>query len=338
VTPTHTIGGTVSGLVGTGLVLEDNAGDDLSVAASGAFVFKTAVKSAAAYAVTVKTQPTTPSQTCAVASGSGTVAAADVTTVQIACTTDVFAVGGMVSGLIDGSLVLQDNAGDDLVVSQSGAFSFATNVASGAPYAVTISQQPAGQVCSLAGDTGTVGAAAVSSVLVNCTPNTYAIGGTVTGLVGTLVVQNEGGDDLTLTADGTFAFATPIQHGSAYAVTTLTTPTSPNQTCTITNDSGTVGTADVSDVTIVCTTNPYTVSVSVSGVAGAGLVLQNNAGDDLAIAADGDYTFATTVLDGQPYAVTVSVQPTNPDQVCTVTDGSSVIAGADVTGIVVTCE
>src|SRR5437762_2302183 len=85
-----------------------------------------------------------------------------------------------------------------------------TPAASGAAYAVTISQQPAGQACTLAGDTGTVGAAAVSSVLVNCTPNTYAVGGSVTGLVGTLVVQNEGGDDLTLTADGTFAFATPI--------------------------------------------------------------------------------------------------------------------------------
>ncbi|MCH8844992.1 MAG: hypothetical protein IID61_18700 [SAR324 cluster bacterium] len=36
----------------------------------------------------------------------------------------------------------------------------------------------------------------------------YAIGGTVTGLSGALVLQNNGGDDLEIGVDGTFAFAT----------------------------------------------------------------------------------------------------------------------------------
>lgn len=50
------------------------------------------------------------------------------------------------------------------------------------------------------------------------------LGGTVNGLSGTLVLQHNGGDDLTLTSDGTFAFATPVAVGSAYRVSVRTQP------------------------------------------------------------------------------------------------------------------
>ena len=38
-TMTYTIGGTVSGLTGTGLVLQDNGGNNLTVSANGSFKF-----------------------------------------------------------------------------------------------------------------------------------------------------------------------------------------------------------------------------------------------------------------------------------------------------------
>lgn len=81
----YSIGGTVSGLSGSGLVLQDNGGDNLAVSANGTFTFATKVNSGAAYAVTVLTQPSNPAQTCAVTNGSGT-ASADVTNVAVACT------------------------------------------------------------------------------------------------------------------------------------------------------------------------------------------------------------------------------------------------------------
>src|SRR5690606_1013999 len=63
----------------------------------------------------------------------------------------------------------------------------------------------------------------------------------------------------------------------------------------------------------------YAVQAAVSGLAGTGLVLRNNGGDDLAIAADGSHAFATLLADGSPYAVTVATQPTaDPPQTCTV--------------------
>ncbi len=70
----HTIGGRVDGLTGTGLVLQNNGGNDLAVAAAGNFQFTQTVAHGGAYAVTVHTQPA--GQACAVANGSGTANAA----------------------------------------------------------------------------------------------------------------------------------------------------------------------------------------------------------------------------------------------------------------------
>ena len=42
------------------------------------------------------------------------------------------------------------------------------------------------------------------------------------------------------------------------------------------------------------------------------LVLQNEAGDDLAIPGDGHFTFSTPIAAGAIYAVTVKAQPTDP--------------------------
>ena len=83
---TYTIGGTVSGLSGTGLVLQNNGSNNLSVSANGSFTFTTAIASGGAYMVTVLTQPSNPAQTCGVTNGSGT-ASANVTRIQINCTT-----------------------------------------------------------------------------------------------------------------------------------------------------------------------------------------------------------------------------------------------------------
>jgi uncharacterized repeat protein (TIGR03803 family) len=79
---TYTVGGQVSGLTGS-VVLENNGGDDLTVSASGAFAFKTALAGGTGYDVTVHTQPA--GMSCAVSGASGTVAAANVTSVQVAC-------------------------------------------------------------------------------------------------------------------------------------------------------------------------------------------------------------------------------------------------------------
>ena len=105
--PTYSIGGAVTGLTGSGLLLQTNAGDVVPVSKAGAFTFTNQLASGAAYAVTVKTQPSTPAQNCVVNNGSGTVGTANVTTVAVACSTVAnFAVGGTVSGLVGSGLTL----------------------------------------------------------------------------------------------------------------------------------------------------------------------------------------------------------------------------------------
>ena len=80
-------------------------------------------------------------------------------------------------------------------------------------------------------------------------PLTYSIGGSIAGLSGTVVLQNNGGDNLSLSSDGSFAFTVTLQPNSAYAVTVATQPA--NQVCSVSNGTGTA-TASVTNVIIAC--------------------------------------------------------------------------------------
>ena len=105
---------------------------------------------------------------------------------------------------------------------------------------------------------------------------------------------------------------------------------------------------DANPTPITTPTSFYTIGGTVTGLAGSGLVLRNNGGDDLAISANGLFTFATSLADGSAYAVTVATQPSNPSQACSVSSGpppqkglivggTGVVSGANVTDLLVEC-
>ena len=196
-------------------------------------------------------------QTCTVSNGSGTVGSANVTSVAVSCSNAAsYTVGGTVSGL-SGTVVLQDNGGDNLSVGANGTFTFATSLVGGASYSVTVKTNPSGQSCTVSGGSGTVGSANVTSVAVSCAnAASYTVGGTVSGLSGTVVLQDNGGDNLSVTANGPFTFATAVVSGASYSVTVLTNPS--GQSCTVSNGSGTVGSANVTNVAVSCGTNTGT--------------------------------------------------------------------------------
>lgn len=88
----------------------------------------------------------------------------------------------------------------------------------------------------------------------------FTVGGIVTGLNGSgLTLSNNGGDDAVITASGPFTFARGLQNGAAYNVTVATQPSAPAQQCTVTNGSGTVDGANVTNVSIACAVAPFTV-------------------------------------------------------------------------------
>jgi photosystem II stability/assembly factor-like uncharacterized protein len=341
---TYSISVSVSGLTGTGLVLQNNGGDNLAVPGDGSFTFATALADGANYNVTVLTQPSNPAQTCSVSNGSGTVSGADVTDVQVSCSTiPTYTVGGTVSGMTGSGLTLQNNGGDDLVIADNGSFTFATAVPDSASYDVTVLIQPVNpaQFCSINNGSGIINGANITDIEVNCTTGaSFGVGGTVSGLTGSgLVLQNNGGDNLAIPGDGSFTFTTALADGANYNVTVLTQPHLPTQTCAVSNDSGTVSGAPVTNIQIACITDrthTYTVGGMVSGLTGSGLVLQNNGGDDLAIMTNGGFIFPTALASWASYSVTVHTQPTNPAQTCLVSNGTGSFV-SDVTDVNVQC-
>lgn len=220
---------------------------------------------------------------------------------------------------------------------------------------------PVSQTCetSQTGMNGSLLRAFLEPIAVTCTAVEYTVGGQVSGLAGTgLVLQNNAGDNLSISSNGAFTFPTALSDGSRYDVTVLSNPSDLSQTCSvgrivpgkgeINPGSGIISGANVNDIAITCTTNRFTIGGQVSGLVGSGLVLRNNGGDDLPVSANGGFTFATSLLDGSPYNVSVAVQPSNPAQTCSVPMaaspqkgvvvlGAGIVNGANITNIPVSC-
>jgi hypothetical protein len=90
----------------------------------------------------------------------------------------------------------------------------------------------------------------------------------------------------------------------------------------------------------------FTVGGTVTGLVGAGLELELSAEGPpgtpatttLRRSANGPFTFSfTELVSGNPYQVRVKTQPTNPVQVCTVTNASGTMEDANVTNVEVHC-
>jgi hypothetical protein len=128
---TYTIGGTISGLAASGLVLA-NGGQSASPAANAtSFTFPTAASSGASYAISVSSQPA--GQTCTVANGSGTVATANVS-VQVTCAANnmggTAATGSAIAGA---SVTLVDSNGTQITTKTDSAGNFSLSSTSLTP-------------------------------------------------------------------------------------------------------------------------------------------------------------------------------------------------------------
>lgn len=171
---------------------------------------------------------------------------------------------------------------------------------------------------------------------------TYSIGGTLFSSGGTLVLQDNGGDDLTLGNVGTFTFATKLAAGAAYAVTVKSAPSLPLQNCVTGSNaggpaSGTVAAADVTSLFVFCSPVALTLGGSVSGLVGSGLVLASDL-QALPVAGNGSFQFTAPILSTGSYAVSVASQPSAPAQTCVVSNGSGNQPTANVTNVQVSCS
>ena len=265
-TSTYLIGGMVTGLAGSGLVLQNNAGTDLAVSAAGPFSFTAALAKGAAYAVTVKTQPSSPTQNCVVYNGTGTVGSASDGNLEVICSTV-------------GRFAYAANAADNTVSvysidSTSGALAaVGTPVPTGtSPYA--IAARPDGQyiyvVNQISGNISVYAVNATSGALTAIPGSPFATGVDPQALAfdpsgAHLYVANNGSDNL-----------------SAYAVDVSTGALVPLSTAYATG------------------TGPSAVSVSSDG--GWVFVANNGGSNNISVFAITAGTGALTPVTGSPFA------------------------------------
>jgi len=280
-----TISAAVSGLTaGQGVTLLNNS-DVLAFTTNGTTIFPAQVPSGSSYLVTVRS--TTAGVSCNVVSGSGT-ATANVT-VQVNCSTTGTPTIAVTSPL-NGALFTAGTGGTfDVPIAvtitnfdlSTGAWKMEIdgNTASAAFFSTsTLKSFAVGShtiIFKLTGpgkaytplasqNTDTV----TFEVKAAASSPTYTVSGTITNLTGSTTLslfnaQGQQKDDAPNTTNGSFSFNAQLADGSTYDVRTS------NTDCTVTNGTGTISSANVTNVAIDCTsTNP----TPVAGLASSGRV------------------------------------------------------------------
>jgi uncharacterized repeat protein (TIGR03803 family) len=332
-TPTYTLSATVSGLGSSGLVLSVNGTDVAVASGASTLVLARSLASNTRYAVTVKTQPL--GATCSIAGGSGTIGSANAANVVVTCADQAYLLGGSISGLNGGGLVLANGAETVAADAAATSFVFPIPVAYSSSYIVTVQTQPAGLACAVSRGSGTMPASAVTNVAVSCTDQAFNLGGSITGLGGNSGLELNNGLDTLAVAAGSTTFTMPgkVSFGSSYAVQVQSSPA--GMTCTASSAAGTMPAMYVTNVVIACSDRSYSVGGTVSGLSSIGLVLAN--GSDALTVAAGSTGFAmpTPVAFESPYNVTVQTQPTG--LTCSVSGATGTMSTMPVSSVAVTC-
>lgn len=348
-----TVGGNVSGLLSQNdsVTLQLTSGGNSAstvVTGDGSFTLDPPLLHGSSYTVSVLSQ--SDGNICSVgAGGSGTIAGENISSVQIACSEQLYSIGGTISDLGSSGLLLANGSDALTVASGATTFRMPTSLSMGSSYFITVAGQPSNDTCAVTSQgSGTVGTSDVTDISVACLPNQYTVGGSVSGLASsndTMTLHVSSGSraaDLEMTGNGSFTFDLDLADGANFSVTVLNQPS--GQTCNVSNGSGTINAADVSNVAVTCQSSggsgPFTISGTVSGLFDTdSVVLQNNGGDDLTVTGDGgtmNFTFSTPIAGGGSYSITVLTQPQYSGN-CLVTYGDSGTASADVTDVAITC-
>lgn len=169
----YQVGGTISGLVANNtFTVAQQSVDYTLFSNNGAYHMPSALLNGADYNVTVAVQPTQPKQTCVVSNPVGSINGADVTDVDIECTTDQFTIRADVNGLADGkSVSMTLFSGNSTIQSvtrnNNDPFAFSPDLDDGSPYRIEITNQPNGQTCASTPASGTLNGEDVT-VTISC--------------------------------------------------------------------------------------------------------------------------------------------------------------------------
>jgi large repetitive protein len=172
-------------------------------------------------------------------------------------------VSGTLSGLPAGlQATLQNNGGDDVVITANGPFTFPTKLPSLGAWSITVASQPTNQFCTVTRPTGVIPTDGLQAnvTTIACAPNSLAV--TVTGLAAgqSVVLTNTATTTtntttsvstvLTASTNGFNTFSGILAGAVTYSVVVTTQPT--GQTCTLSNATGTITAGAQSQVSLNC--------------------------------------------------------------------------------------
>jgi hypothetical protein len=180
---------------------------------------------------------------------------------------ETYAVKGTVSGLNNSGLVLANGSDTVSVASGATSFEFPNKVSYGTDYNITVKTNPAHMTCTVSNGSASAGYTVEIAAVVTCAQNTYSLGGTFTGLTddstatarSVVLLNGSTGGSLTIssptddTGAGSFVFSSYVADGTAYGVTVLTQPT--GLTCSITNGTGVMHEAAITNLVLTCVAN-----------------------------------------------------------------------------------
>ncbi len=235
-----------------------------------------------------------------------------------------------------------DAGGGNLTLNANGAFAYmlGTQVDVSTTWNISVAAETAGINCTVTNQggngSGGVRVQQITGVAVSCSAIAdFTIGGTLSGLNSgaQITLEDNGSDLLTVSANGMFTFHTPVSQGGSYNVTVSVQPT--DELCTVSQGVGSNLTANITSVAVSCSA-AFPIGGMLTGLTSSGglITLQDNGGDSLGLSANGMFTFATPILEGNMYNVTVAIQPFN--QFCTVTGGMGTVSGV-VSNVQVAC-
>ena len=150
----------------------------------------------------------------------------------------------------------------------------------------------------------------------------------------TVVLQNNGADDLTLKQNGDYSFAKKLGPSTSYNVTVAKQPL--GQNCSVARGNGTiVYTADGALPVLVSCQDSASLVGTLTGLKDGLKLVVSDGQANFTLIANGDFAVSDVKPVGSPYALSVATQPMG--QTCTVTNGTGTIPASGVTAISINC-
>lgn len=179
-----------------------------------------------------------------------------------------YTVQGSVSGVTLDGLIIKNGGSELKIPAGATSFAFPNQIDYGSEYNIEIVQTPPTLICQLGGATGTAGYTVAIGAAISCSQRPYTVGGFYDGLLPTVDATNQpvarvvtliNGSNSTVdvssglpaapTPSGNFT-VTSLNNGDVYSISIFKQPS--DVVCTLTNASGVIRAANISDIHLSC--------------------------------------------------------------------------------------